>query len=275
MDETLAVPPPNVAGWLATTGYEPPTETHQVRLDVVTPTCDRPKELELQAARIGSQLNPHDRWIVVDDSSQTGFPLGRVFKAFGPNAEPLFVTLSYRKGDAVGTVNRARHVGCTLARTGAWIVEVDDHDLLYNGALELIREAIVRGATMVYGDVLLTPGLDAAGKIFAKPDYTPWLLRDGMCPCSGVRAFPKFLYDAAGGYRWCGERAVGGNEFPAGDYGLFMRIEQLCEGQGFYRIPQVLCQTPYVAGGISTRYVTQQAEMAKQLRRAAASGELM
>lgn len=256
--------------------YEPPLSPAECLLDVVTPSCNRQADLLQQAERIGLQLGDHDRWIVVDDASDQHPCEPRVLAAPLPTpGHLLYVALAYFKDGPYGsTLNRARHVACTLARPDAWIVEVDDHDRLSPDCLAFIREAIVSGATFVYGDVVHIAPSGMELQPYIKPDYRQWLLRDEFSPCEGVRAYPKWLYDAVGGYRWYGERDVGGNEWPAGDYGLFMRMEQLTEGFGFCRIPRVLCHTVKHPAGISGKYQGEQAGMAAQLRAAAAAGVL-
>ncbi len=272
-------PAPRATGWLASVPYQPPAHPGLVNLDIVTVTYNRPNELLSQAKALAGQLTERDRWIIVDDASPTGMNVRALNQAmFGDGVgvgEPLFIPLVYRRGQQVGTINRARQIGCSAARPDAWIVEIDDHDIVVNDALDSVREAICAGAVFVYGDVVCTDGSGRVQNLFQKPDYIPWLLRDSLCPCEGVRAFPKWLFDAVGGYRWSGPIGVGGNEFPAGDYGLYLRMEQLTAGQGWLRIPKVLNVQPKVVGGISTRYAGRQMEMAQKLRMAAQRGELL
>lgn len=263
---------------LAKYGYKVPAAASEVVLDVVTPTCNRAGELREQAGRLFAQLGARDRWIVVDDASDGGAVDPRMLTMFAADLRKLhLVGLTYWKGGPPGsTVNRARHVSCSLARPEAWIVEVDDHDWIEQGCLGLVREAICAGASLVYGD---NRHMDRDGKewgVYEKPDYTSWLLRDGLCPCEGVRAFPKLAYELVGGYRWHGDlNEVGGNEYPGGDYGLFMRIEQLCEGRGFRRVPKVLCRTILAHDTITGRDGAAQAAMACKLRSAARENALL
>jgi glycosyltransferase involved in cell wall biosynthesis len=263
-------------GRLSGVDYQPPRAPGEVELDIITPTRDRVDEIREQANRIGGQMLPGDRWIVVDDCAGLS-PVAGELAACLPDVQQLFVArLSYYRGKQEGTVNRARHLGCSIARPTSWIVEVDDHDFLEPGALEAIRQAICAGAVFCYGDTHQFDHDGASHGIFRKPDYRPYLLRDELCPASGVRAFPEWLYRVVGGYRWYGPRGeVNCNEFPGGDYGLFMRMELWCEGQGFYRVPRVLCRTPMVVGGISTRWAGEQVNMAEKLREAAKRGTLL
>lgn len=253
-------------------GYVPPIVA-QVRLDFVTPTYNRQDDLLKQAELLAQQMGPNDRWIVVNDAGSMPDQIAAMLGAIVGYDRIFFVGLSYRRENVMGTVNRARHVACSLARTCAWIVELDDHDFLEPGAIDHVRQAIAAGAMFVYGDTIPCDDMGRQS-VNQKPDYTPWLLRQSHCPCEGVRAFPQFLYALSGGYRFYGEFAVNQNEFPAGDYGLFLRLELLTEGQGFVRVPHVLCRTPKVVGGISTRFGAQQANMAHALRHAAQAGLL-
>jgi hypothetical protein len=257
--------------------YLPPASPDECVLDIVTPTCNRKAELQEQAARLGVQLLPKDRWIIVDDATSGGAVDPREIVKHLPAADNLlFVALSYSKlGHPYGsTLNRARHAACSLARPGSWVVEIDDHDALAPECLNSIRQAICSGAVFLYGDVVhVSPGGIDLGP-YVKPDYVPWLLRDECSPTEGVRAFPKWLYESVGGYRWHGPNDVGGNEWPAGDYGLFMRMEEFCGGMGFYHIPRVLCWTVKHPQGISGQYAHEQAGMAACLRAAAHAGEL-
>ena len=259
-------------------GYVPPAEPADCVLDVVTPTCNRPQALLRQASLLGPQFGPLDRWIVVDDASQfeTPLPIAGLAQSLPDLRQLLCVSLSYAKGDLPygSTLQRARHAACSLARPHAWIVEVDDHDFVTPGCLAMIRETICRGALFIYGDCVHTTNDGSVLATYQKPDYERWLLRDRECPAEGVRCYPKFLYEAVGGFRWHGDREPGGNEWPAGDYGLFLRIEQFCDGYGFVRIPHVLCSTVKTAEGISVKYANEQSGMAAQLRAAAQMGVL-
>lgn len=254
---------------LTAIGYRVPESPSLVQLDIVTPTCNRPLELIRHARLLAAQLYRQDRLIVVDDASRHNHAtvardIARLL-AF-PGEQFLSVALSYCREGQAGTVNRARHAGCSLARPGAWIVEMDDHDLIAPKALEYIRHAVCRGAAFVYGDCEHISADGASLGVYEKPDYLPYLLRDCTCPGEGVRAFPKILYEAVGGYRWHGELQPGGNEFPAGDYGLFVRMELLCGGRGFFRLPAVLARTVKAADTISGRFGAEQAAMAERLR---------
>jgi len=262
-------------GILATCSYVPPASPAECRLDVVTVTFNRPEAIKAQGARLGPQLSPADRWIVVDDAPNKPAPFSDLAHSLEHPEAFMGVRLSYVRNGRTGTVNQAREAGCRLARPDAWIVEVDDHDIVEPDALAAVRDAICRGAVFVYGDVQWCTEDGRLGRTFRKPDYHPYLFRDEMCPAEGVRAFPKWLYEAAGGYRWSGEPGLHKNEFPAGDYALYTRMELLTCGTGFYRIPCVLNHQPKVEGGISTRYGQQQLENAIAIREAAQNGTLL
>lgn len=268
---------PEPGGILRTVGYAPPGSPEECELDVVTVTRDRVPSMLRQAEALCPQFMPGDRWIVVDDASSASQISFGDLAARMPAPENFSgVALSYARNDRVDTVNFAREVGCRSARPGSWIVEIDDHDYVEPDALQAVRDAICRGAVFVYGDVQWCLEDGRLGRLFRKPDYRPYLLRDEMCPCEGVRAFPKWLFEAAGGYRWFGANDdVRGNMFPAGDYNLYTRMELLTEGTGFYRIPLVLNRQPRVTGGISTRFGDQQLRNAILIRAAAQNGTLL
>ena len=263
-------------GKLAEIGYIPPKTPQDVILDVVTPTADRLMDLTEQAMRLAEQLAPNDRWIVVDDASSGGACSPSELASLLPDRNQLMMLIvSYCKGGRPGTVNMARHFGCSAARPGAWIVELDDHDHIMPRALDLIREGICAGAAFLYGDTQWFGEGDSPGQLFHKPDYIPYLLRDGFCPCEGVRAFPAWLYRAVSGYRWHGPLGVHGNEFPAGDYALYARMEQFCEGQGFARIPFILNKQPKIKNSISGQFGAEQKMMADLIRKHAQEGTLL
>lgn len=244
-------------GWLATVDYVPPPHPGAVALDVVTVTCNRPSDLMEQSRRLAGQLFPQDRWIVVDDASRDGAIDPRTLIEPLPHPEQfLGVALSFIRQFPRETVTRARHLAASLARPDAWIVEIDDHDWLERQALDAVRVAICRGATAIYGDVQLYAGM-AAGPIEHKPDYAPDLFGD-CNPTSGLRAYPAWLYRAVGGYQ--------DSEFPAGEYGLFRRFEEICNGQGIHRIPQVLCRRPLPDDCIAVAERARKQAMEKAIR---------
>lgn len=253
-------------------GYKIPDSPDQVSLAIVTVTRHRRDDLREQSIRLSKQIGHRDHWIVVRDCDEHND--GEEIGCFLPPHKTLEVSLEYeRRLD--GSVNMARHAGCSMAFRNQWIIEVDDHDWIEPGCLDAVRQAICQGAGFIYGDCLY---FDEAGNqtdTYIKADYSPYLLRDGGCPCEGVRAFPKLAYELVGGYRWHGERnTVGGNEFPGGDYGLFMRIEQLYEGTGFVRVPKTLCRCVKGPSGITGKYYDEQASMAEKLRTEAGAGRL-
>ncbi len=180
-------------GRLATVDYRPPQTPGEVRLSIVTPTWNRVADLIEQAERIGGQLSLNDRWIIVDDASAQ-VPDWR--KDIVPKLKAvdqiMIAALAYAKGDTTGTVNRARSIACNLADLDTWIVELDDHDFLEDGALDTIRQVIHQGAVFIYADTMTVAGGER--RRFKKPDYVPFLLRDRTCPCEGVRAYPAWLY---------------------------------------------------------------------------------
>lgn len=252
------------------------------QLDIVTPTDGlRPFPLLEQGARLAAQMGPNDRWILVGDGCDVNLTQWRHEAeqrrfVYELGRRLLGVSLHCPgRSSSQPTLNQARHAGCSLARRNAWIVEVDDHDLIEPGCLEAIREYIGRGHLFLYGNCLQVDelGNPLPTQSGTKPDYERWFLRDVGCPCEGVRAFPAWLYRVVGGYRFDGPTGPEGNEFPAGDYGLFLRMEQVLDGEGFARIPRVLCHT--VRGtGVSWYLRDEQATMARRLQERARAGRL-
>ncbi len=254
-------------------GYIVPRCPGDVKLDIVTPTRNRPRELDKQAALLADQISLNDRWVIVrdcDDDRNESHP-----GDFISDSLLLEINLDYMRNRVVdGQYGASRGVLAGSARFV--IIELDDHDYLFSGALDAVRQAICGGAGFVYGDCLHTDGDGQPIGVYTKPEYEAWLLKNAMCPCEGVRCFPAIAYRSVGGYRWYGdENEVGGNEFPGGDYGLFMRIEQFYGGSGFVHVPQILCSTVKAAGTITGDHGAQQEAMAVKLRAAAAKGRLM
>ncbi len=263
-------------------GYEPPY-LDDVRLDIVTPTWARPQSLLEQAERLTPMLGPGDRWIVVDDASPKPVDVRELWMKFskeqrtrtageepGPLGGPLvYTTLAYVKEyHPAETVNRARHVGCSLARQNAWIVELDDHDVIQPDALDAIRQNIAAGYTFLFGDHRSIGPDGMIGDIQVQPEYKPFLFRDGAAHAFGVRAFPKLLYDAVGGYRWDGELGeYEGNEAPGGDYCLQLRMEKMCDGQGFARIPIPLCHAQKCPDSLTLTLGNEQMAVAEKVKR--------
>ncbi len=263
-------------------GYEPPA-IDEVALDVVTPTYARTQSLMEQAERLTPLLGPRDRWIVVDDASPEPLDSRLLWMQFSPEQRArkvtdgvkpqpggplLHVLLTYCKdGGPADTVNRARATGCSLARRSAWIVELDDHDVIQPDALDAIRQNIAEGYVFLYGDHRSRGPDGMIGDVLVQPDYKPWLFRDGAAHAFGVRAFPKLLYDAAGGYRWDGKLGeVEGNECPAGDYCLQLRMEHFCGGEGFARIPIPLCHAQKCPDSITLTMGNEQVSLGDKVK---------
>ncbi len=269
-------------------GYEPPI-LDEVCLDVVTPTWARPQSLLEQAQRLTPMLGPQDRWIVVDDASPQPVDVRELWMCFseeqrnrtageepGPSGGPLlYVGLTYCKdGHPAETVNRARAVGCSMARRDAWIVELDDHDVIQPETLDAIRQNIAAGYVFLYGDHRPIGPDGMVGDLMIQPDYTPYLFRDSAAHAFGVRAFPKVLYDAAGGYRWDGVLGqYEGNEAPGGDYCLQIRMEKVCEGLGWARIPIPLCYAQKCPDSLTLTLANEQVDVGDKVKKAMAWGK--
>ena len=137
MNQEATIEAQRLTGFLAACGYEPPDSADDVALDIVTPTRNRRVELVEQAKLIGPQLGANDRWIIVDDASDVSVD-PRELIPYVAKEKLVIVYLTYARGEE-GTINRARHLACSIARPDAWIVEVDDHD-----------EAMIRAVNELY-----------------------------------------------------------------------------------------------------------------------------
>jgi hypothetical protein len=266
------MPPSDLTNSLKLIDYVPPTHPAEVNLDIVTPTCNRGKLLEAQAQLLGPQLTARDRWVIVDDASDPmkGCDWRNEVVPHVPSPDCLLiVSLTYVK-HGKHHVNRARSIGVDQARMNSWVVEIDDHDLIEPGALHHVREAICRGAIFIYGDAMVMAEGDPSRRLQnQKPDYEPWTFRDTANVAEGMRAYPAWLYHVVGGYRWRGPIGLNGNEFPGGDYCLFLRMELFCGGRGFYRIPGPLCTILRASDSIGLQCSSGQVQIAQAAAAAA------
>ena len=228
---------------------------------VVIPTRNRAKDLGLTLDAVLAQ--EPDGIVLVDDASDKGccwepartLHIGDAFH---------MLRLPEHRG-----VNYARRVGTSVVPRDAVVVELDDHDLPCDGALDALREAF-RDPDIhaVYGDAEF---IDRDGKLLKerldKRDYEPFTLRQHGSQILGLRAYRKKIYDEVGGWRL--------DEWPAGDYALFLRIEDKLQGRGIVRIPKPICRVRRgVVGSISVRHLSGQDSNADRFRSMALNGLL-
>ncbi len=221
---------------------------------IVIPTHNRAKHL---CEAIGGALaqNP-DAVIVVDDGSTD--KTQELLRDAG-DSRVCCVRLTRSHG-----VNVARRTGTGVVPSDAVVVELDDHDLLATGAIKALREAFSdRAVSVVYADAdFIGPGGQQLEGALKKQAYQPGLFRKVGCQALGVRAYRKAAYDACGGWRL--------DEWPAGDYGMFLRMERALGDAGFLHIPRILCHVRRgIVGSISVRHATAQALRAERMQIAA------
>jgi len=220
---------------------------------VVIPTRGRADHLRKTLKEVISQ-NP-DGIIVINDGAQDN--TDSVVALHGDKVRLI-------KNPGRLGINASRGAGNGCVPDNGIVVELDDHDLLLPNALNAIREAFFDPfINLVYGDCEFY-GKETGN--FIKPDYISWQLRDDTCYATGVRAYRKFVYNVAGGYR------VGRIEEPAGDYNLFLRIEALSGGVGIKRIPKKLSIVMKSGDGVN---VGLQDINAEKFRGLARSGKLL
>lgn len=209
-----------------------------------------------QAVRLAPQMHPEDCWVVVVDNDVP--PQGKLFDQINGmiGAERLhWVLLQYlRQSVPVACVNHARNVGGAMAPAGFDIVEVDDHDLLENDALEQIREAFDNGADYVYGGYHQRTFIygHPSGKIMVEPwvdvirSYSPGgferndLGSDGI----GPRAIRRSLWDNLGGWSL--------DVWPQADKDFALRAER--SGAQIHCIEKPLCTVTIDADSLSGEY---------------------
>lgn len=220
------------------------------------PTRNRQREARNQVLASLKAVNPHGGAVVlVDDNSEPPVDLDALWRLH-PNV------LQLRTARRMGT-SAARNLGVSLSPPDALIVEVDDHDYVEPGAVDAVLDAFAdRAVHAVYGD-------EVRGQsriVIEKPDYRPGLFRWERPYTTGLRAYRKSLWLRVGGYRV--------DEFPAGDYGFFLRAELALKDRGIKRIPKVLVWTNSDPCGLSTMYGPEQSENARNLIDLARSGML-
>ncbi|MHC5056723.1 MAG: glycosyltransferase [Planctomycetota bacterium] len=220
---------------------------------IVIPTKDRPRELAEQLSRLLAQARAlRGRRVVIVVSDDGSVPPARK----PPSRHVELIRTATSRGP-----NLARHDAIVQSPADAFIIEIDDHDLVEAGALFEIDRAFRAGAFLVYGDCLRVNSLGrpaAVGPVYAKGAYRQWGFRDEGALHIGMRAYRRSLYDDVGGYR--------NAEFPGGDYALVLRMEARLGGRGIVAIPKVLCRMVTSARGISVRLAAEQARAAEVYR---------
>jgi len=225
---------------------------------VVIPTHNRAELLKQALNSVLVQTRAPDGVVVVDDGSEDCTL--RWLATF--NGQLTVAHLPTCRG-----VNVARAVGSAMVPPDAIVVELDDDDVLVPEALALVESAFEKlGVRYAYGNyVRFTTG--GHEQLVENPPYYPWMFRTHGGWTGGLKAYTKGASDAIHGWR-----AV---EFPGGDYGFALRVEDKFCAQGIVHIPEVLVRVRVSPGGISACYETQQNDMVDALCYAAKRGKLL
>lgn len=206
-----------------------------------------------QLQRLADQMDCDDRLILILDSPDDD-PPAKFFEALEAvgSRRTALVSLAYdRPKPPTGCVNRAHNAGVALAPESHDILELDDHDLLADGALAAIKQALADGADYVYGWHARQAIIDGPrGEAYLERwpdvlgDYAPGAFLRREVEAINPRAFTRRLWDQLGGWRT--------DAWPGGDYDFATRAE--ASGAKIVCIQQVLCTATIDPAGISGSY---------------------
>ena len=207
----------------------------QARLSVITPTRRRWPDIEQQANVLLPQLtSPGDEWIIVVDRDEEGDSLYQRFwqQPTGTDKRIRSIWLSYESKNNVNCVNRARNLGSAVACQD-YLVEIDDHDFVADGAISLVREAFENlAADYVFGDVARrVPTSTSNDDVILEPQrwkYVPGMIAAGAVRPLGLRAMRAAVWRALGGWQ----------VWPGGDLDFAIRVERC--GFRIVHIPEIL-----------------------------------
>jgi len=221
------------------------------KFSVVIPTYNRADEITRQVSSIKDEVGRLGGKIVIVDDGSTDETAQRLGLFRGPFIH--YLHFPENRG-----VARVRKRGNDYVPKDHIVIELDDHDILEEGAVErILWEFRDPDVHVVYTDCKLMGADGNVYQTWRKPDYEPGLYRKN-CFAAGVRAYRKKLYAAVGGYRL--------DEFPAEDYALFLRMELYLNDRGFRRIPESLCTVKYIPGCISTARADELARNTEKFR---------
>lgn len=187
--------------------------------------------------------------IVVDDGSDDPTVIPRLQAAY-----PSIICLRLPENAGVSV---ARNRGNSVA-TGSVIIDVDSDDVVIEGAIQSVVDAIEDGADYVYGDVLKS-GADGAEYEVVRPDWKPNLLLSRGCFVTGMKAYRKVLWQRVGGFDESLRSAV--------DLDFALKAEEA--GAIFSHVPWSLVVYREHEGQISRERFEEQNENARQVLDAA------
>jgi len=262
LDAAMSGPP--VHRMMTPTSAQKKSEASSTRITsifIVVPTYRRPKEIAANVRDILS-LTLDFMLVVIDDGSgdDTLPTLGGI-----DDKRLLVLARGINSGPNVARMEAFKFIPDS---PNVMVVELDDHDRLARDAISRMRTALDTGADLVYGDVQLkatAPGGEIVGSVLKKEPAYPGIFKYEGNQAYGVRAYRASAYHATGGYR--------ADEFPAGEYALFLRMEAL--GYRARHIPEILSivlRTPY---SISARHREEQCRNATRFQERALAGSLV
>jgi len=198
---------------------------------------NRPKWLGWQLDRLIPQLEGKDRIIVVlDGQDEQAYPLpSGVAKQF-KNGRATLLSLKHSIGP-----DRAHMLANSHVPADAVVVEIDDHDKADKELLAELRKAFKNPDIIgAFCDVYV---IDPEAKVKTiRHKQSASFLESGML-AYGMKAYRKWAYDAVGGYPT--------DHFPANDYALMVKLEQLFGQRAFAYIDKPLVAVVEDARGIS------------------------
>jgi glycosyl transferase family 2 len=233
---------------------------------VLTPVHDPPLDvLEETVASVRAQTFADWELCLLDDGSQD--PDVRVALERFAAADPR---IHLRRHERAGGIAAATNGALEMA-TGEYVALLDHDDLLVADALEQVAAVLAEqpGTDMVYSDEELF-GAGAPTHVFAKPHWSPDLLRSQMYTCH-LGVYRRRLAEEAGGFR---------PEFDGSqDFDFALRVSERTER--IVHVPRVLYRWRAHAGSTAgsaqakpSAYPAARRAIAEHLERTGVEGEV-
>ena len=223
-----------------------------MQLCPVIASKNRPKWLGWQLDRLLPQLEGQDHIVVILDGYDTKkYPITRGLTSKFRDSRVTLLSL----GHCIGP-DRAHLLGNSHVPTDAVVVEIDDHDRAHEDLLAELRKAFKN--TDIIGAYCDIYCIDPEEKVktLRRKQYASFL-ESGML-AYGLKAYRKWAYDAVGGYPR--------EYFPANDYALMVKLEQLFGQRAFAYIDKPLVAVVEDARGISRMNKDKQTEQMEAIK---------